>query len=118
MQFLHATGARKIVVANVPPLGCVPLVRFLSLSPPGSCNDAINAIVSQYNTAFIEAMDQLRESLPNTALLTFDAYSAFFDISSRLGKIPLLPITHLVLNTPKCANGSLLVYLRIPFLHR
>lgn len=47
-QRLHNLGARKIVVFDVPPAGCLPAV-LNAIGSPGPCVETVNRIIALYN---------------------------------------------------------------------
>ena len=49
MQRLHALDARKFVVANVGPLGCIPYQKTLNRVAEGECVKLPNTLATQYN---------------------------------------------------------------------
>ncbi|GJP66011.1 hypothetical protein CLOP_g22899 [Closterium sp. NIES-67] len=54
------TKTTKIVVFDVPPLGCLPAVRYFKKTPPGQCDEAANKIADQHNTGIRVKLDALR----------------------------------------------------------
>ncbi|CAI5472386.1 unnamed protein product, partial [Closterium sp. Yama58-4] len=61
-QDLNAmTKTTKIVVFDVPPLGCIPAVRYFKKTPAGQCDEAANKLADQHNTGVRVKLDKLRQ---------------------------------------------------------
>uniref|UniRef100_A0ACD5ZNV5 Uncharacterized protein n=1 Tax=Avena sativa TaxID=4498 RepID=A0ACD5ZNV5_AVESA len=54
VQTLYGLGARRFGIVGVPPVGCVPLLRKITLG--GGCLDYANNIVREFNTLVAEMM--------------------------------------------------------------
>jgi uncharacterized protein YqgV (UPF0045/DUF77 family) len=74
---LHELGARKIVVVDVGPLGCIPYVRALQVIPNGKCSLAANKLIQSYNTKLRQRIHQLNQEMQPES--TF-VYANSFDI--------------------------------------
>ncbi|CAI5969231.1 unnamed protein product [Closterium sp. NIES-64] len=62
VQDLNAmTKTTKIVVFDVPPLGCIPAVRYFKKTPAGQCDAAANKLADQHNTGVRVKLDKLRQ---------------------------------------------------------
>ncbi|CAI5973264.1 unnamed protein product [Closterium sp. NIES-65] len=55
------TKTTKIVVFDVPPLGCIPAVRYFKKTPAGQCDAAANKLADQHNTGVRVKLDKLRQ---------------------------------------------------------
>ncbi|CAI5519314.1 unnamed protein product [Closterium sp. Naga37s-1] len=62
VQDLNAmTKTTKIVVFDVPPLGCIPAVRYFEKTPAGQCDAAANKLADQHNTGVRVKLEKLRQ---------------------------------------------------------
>ncbi|KAG0575959.1 hypothetical protein KC19_5G043800 [Ceratodon purpureus] len=83
---LYAAGARNMVVAGFPPIGCLPAERaILGDEGQNGCVEDLNNISIAYNERLQPALSQLQSTLPGARLLYADIYSyihdAFYDPS-------------------------------------
>ncbi|XP_057793696.1 GDSL esterase/lipase At1g33811 isoform X1 [Salvia miltiorrhiza] len=78
---LYNLGARKVVVAGVGPIGCIPyqLARF---DGKGSrCNDEINSAISLFNAGLRRAVDAFnRGRLPGARFVYLDSFQSSQDL--------------------------------------
>lgn len=77
MKRLHELGARKIVVVDVGPIGCIPYVRALLVIPNGKCSSAANKLIRAYNAKLRRRIYELNQEMGPEA--TF-VYANSFDI--------------------------------------
>ncbi|KAL6190854.1 hypothetical protein ACLB2K_037248 [Fragaria x ananassa] len=78
---LYNLGARKIVVANVGPIGCVPYQRDINNVPaPDSCAEFSNQLARSYNAKLKILVATLNEDLPGAKFVYADVYSIVEDI--------------------------------------
>ncbi|BFI39899.1 protein MpLTL2 [Marchantia polymorpha subsp. ruderalis] len=78
LQALHDAGARKIVVSNLGPIGCIP--QQLALwSRNGSCVTHTNRIAFSYNAGLKNMLQGLRKQLPDAHFLYMDVYHVVMD---------------------------------------
>ncbi|KAJ4799787.1 GDSL esterase/lipase [Rhynchospora pubera] len=77
LKRLHELGARKFVVVDVGPLGCIPYVRALQIIPNGKCSSAANKLIRAYNEKLRQRIYQLNQEMgPASAFV----YANSFDI--------------------------------------
>eukprot|EP01018_Ginkgo_biloba_P006065 Gb_16234 [translate_table: standard] len=83
---LYDEEARNLVVFNVPPLGCMPaLLSIASLGPFNSrddlhCLKEYNGVVQFYNAKLEEALQSLREEIPEATISSVDIYQFMMDV--------------------------------------
>lgn len=65
MQTLHNLGARKFVVTDLGPLGCLPS-QIVRNNTVGTCLDYINDYAKNYNAALKPMLNQLTSALPGS----------------------------------------------------
>lgn len=84
MQSLHNLGARRILVAGLPPVGCLPLqmtLAALRLSPrPQGCIAEQNAAAESYNAKLQRMLTKFQSGSPGTKAVYVDIYSPLMDM--------------------------------------
>ncbi|XP_042477545.1 GDSL esterase/lipase 7-like [Macadamia integrifolia] len=68
LQDLYNLGARKFMVFNLSPIGCIPAMAKLK-KVAGACADDINELVSPYNKGFPSMIDELSTSLQGSTFV-------------------------------------------------
>ncbi|EFJ26026.1 hypothetical protein SELMODRAFT_232013 [Selaginella moellendorffii] len=77
---LYNSGARKIIVAGVGPIGCIPYQLTLNLRRDGSCVSSANKLALNYNTALRDLILELNSKLPGSMFSYANAYDVVWDI--------------------------------------
>ncbi|KDP27931.1 hypothetical protein JCGZ_19011 [Jatropha curcas] len=77
---LYNLGARKIIVANVGPIGCIPYERDTNPSVGEDCVTFPNQLAQQYNTELKSLVAELCASLDGSFFVYADVYSIVQDI--------------------------------------
>jgi len=80
---MYSMGARKIVVASLGPLGCVPFQLTFRLSKGGACSQKVDAEVVEFNAALLGLVKELNANLPGLTIVYADAYKAVSEIISN-----------------------------------
>ena len=81
MKRLNELGARKFVVSDVGPLGCIPYVRALEFMPAGECSASANRVTQGYNKKLkrmVERMNQ--ETGPESKFVYTNTYDIVMEI--------------------------------------
>jgi len=76
-------GARKVVVASMGPIGCIPFQLTLRLSRNGECSEKVNADARLFNAGILAMVKQLNAELPGAHFLYADAYKGVMDMISN-----------------------------------
>ncbi|XP_050226835.1 GDSL esterase/lipase At5g41890 isoform X2 [Mercurialis annua] len=74
---LHELGARKFIIVDVGPLGCIPFVRALNLLPIAECSIKVNQLIKGYNKKLKNMVNGLNQELGPEAMFV---YANSFDI--------------------------------------
>lgn len=75
MKELSELGARKFVVSDVGPLGCIPYVRALEFMPAGQCSAPANRVTEGYNRKLRRMVEKMnREMGPESKFVYTDTY--------------------------------------------
>jgi len=100
-------GARKVLVASIGPMGCIPLQLALRSSKNGKCDEKVNGDVRLFNVGVLAMVKQLNAKLPGAHFLYMDAYKGGMDIisnPSQYGKTSTLEISQLVSSSSSYPN--------------
>ncbi|CAN0855358.1 GDSL esterase/lipase At4g16230 [Linum grandiflorum] len=77
---LYDLGARKIVVVNVGPIGCIPYMRDLNPLSGDKCAEFPNELARSYNAKLRTVVQGLSNSLNGSYLVYADVYRIVHDI--------------------------------------
>jgi phospholipase/lecithinase/hemolysin len=80
LQALHSVGLRKLVLAGVGPLGCIPNQRATGQAQPGRCVDYVNQILGTFNEGLKSLVDQLNTNHTGAIFVYGNTYGCFGDI--------------------------------------
>ncbi|XP_020583966.1 GDSL esterase/lipase At5g08460-like [Phalaenopsis equestris] len=75
LQDLYTLGARKFLIANISPIGCIPNQLAWQGGDTGECVESTNHLASQYNTKLKKMVDQYNKQLRESIFLYWDTYS-------------------------------------------
>lgn len=74
VQKLYNMGARKVVVASLGPLGCIPFQLTLRFSRNGECSEKVNAQAREFNAGLFGLIKELNANLHGAQFIYADAY--------------------------------------------
>ncbi|KAM6550101.1 hypothetical protein CsatB_021777 [Cannabis sativa] len=78
---LHSMGARKIGVASLGPLGCLPgAITLFGFGNNNQCVDRLNYDAIYFNTRLNSTSQMLRNRLPDLNLLVLDIYQPLYNL--------------------------------------
>lgn len=82
LQRLFNLGARKIVVANVGPIGCIPYIRDVNLNlyDEYECVTFPNELAQLFNAQLKSLVEELRTKLEGSLFVYADVYHIMEDI--------------------------------------
>jgi hypothetical protein len=80
LQRLYNMGARKMAVAAVGPLGCIPFQLAFRFSRNGECSEKVNAEVRELNVGLLAMVKQLNAELPGSQFVYADAYKGVAEL--------------------------------------
>lgn len=98
-QELYKSGARKIGVLGVPPVGCVPSQRTLAGGIERECVTLYNEAAMMLNTELSLEIQRLNITLPGLGIIYVDTYTPLLDMISRplaYGNLLLQPMSTLI----------------------
>ncbi|CAO2821832.1 unnamed protein product [Amaranthus hypochondriacus] len=74
---LYNMGARKIVVVNIGPIGCIPYQRDINPTAGNDCVDFPNQLAESFNSELKSLVNHLRTDLQDSILVYADSYRVF-----------------------------------------
>ncbi|XP_010921444.1 GDSL esterase/lipase At4g16230 isoform X1 [Elaeis guineensis] len=77
---MYLLGARKIIVANVGPIGCIPYQRDTNPSTGSNCVEFPNQMAQSYNKRLKDLLLELRSSLEGALIAYANVYHIVADI--------------------------------------
>ncbi|CAN6449378.1 unnamed protein product [Victoria cruziana] len=80
---LYALDARKFVVGNVGPLGCIPYQKTLSGLSDDECADLPNKLASEYNGKLKDLLAELNDNLPGANFCLANVYDLVMELISN-----------------------------------
>ena len=89
LQRLYNLGARKIVVANVGPIGCIPYERDANPTSGDSCAVFPNQLAQLFNSQLRSLITELSNSLEGSKFVYADVYHIVEDILENYTKYGL-----------------------------
>ena len=83
---LYFLGARKISLAGLPPMGCLPLQRTTNILEDHACAEDKNSVAREYNMKLKTLVAKLNKKLIGLELVYSDAYTIFLDMITKPSK--------------------------------
>ncbi|XVE80962.1 hypothetical protein DITRI_Ditri15bG0023800 [Diplodiscus trichospermus] len=82
VQELYGLGVRKIVIAGLPPLGCLPIqMTFrLEVSPNRKCLNDQNTDSQYYNRRLVKLLPKIQSKLKGSKIVYADIYQPLIDM--------------------------------------
>ncbi|XP_022731827.1 GDSL esterase/lipase At2g30310-like [Durio zibethinus] len=79
---LYDLGCRKMIVAGVPPIGCLPIQMTARLEFPRNrrCLDDQNSEAQSYNMKLAKLLPEIQAKLPRSKILYADTYKSLIDM--------------------------------------
>jgi len=96
-QEIHKRGAKKIVILNLPPLGCLPGTRIIQSHGKGSCLEELSSLASIHNQALYEVLLELEKQLRGFKFSLYDFNSDLSQMINHPLKYGTLPLISSVL---------------------
>ncbi|GMI96923.1 hypothetical protein like AT1G06990 [Hibiscus trionum] len=82
---LYKQGCRKIIIAGLPPMGCVPVLITERLKLPfdRTCLKDENADARSYNQKLVNLLPRLQATLPGAKIVYADIYTPLLDMMTN-----------------------------------
>ncbi|CAJ2654565.1 unnamed protein product [Trifolium pratense] len=79
---LYESGARKVGVASLPPIGCLPIIiSFFGFQ--NTCVENINKVAIDFNGKLDITSKKLQNMLPGLKLVIFDTFQPLYELITR-----------------------------------
>ena len=92
MKRLNELGARKFVVSDVGPLGCIPYVRALEFMPARECSASANQVTEGYNKKLKRMVEKMNQEMgPESKFVYTDTYKIVMEIIQNYRQYGTLP---------------------------
>ncbi|CAJ2654573.1 unnamed protein product [Trifolium pratense] len=79
---LYESGARKVGVASLPPIGCLPIIiSFFGFQ--NTCVENINKVAIDFNGKLDITSNKLQNMLPGLKLVIFDTFQPLYELITR-----------------------------------
>ncbi|EOY04623.1 GDSL-like Lipase/Acylhydrolase family protein, putative [Theobroma cacao] len=104
VKALYNQGCRRIAVAGLPPMGCLPLLITARPKFPfdRTCLEDENADAVSYNQKLVKLLPRLQASLPGSRIVYADVYTPLIDMVNNAQKYGFT-----VTNRGCCGTGIL-----------
>ncbi|OMO90902.1 Lipase, GDSL [Corchorus olitorius] len=85
VKTLYNEGVRRIAIAGLPPMGCLPLLITARLRPlfDRTCLEDENRDARAYNAKLVRLIPRLEKSLPGTKIAYADVYTTMMDMMNH-----------------------------------
>ncbi|KAL6651248.1 hypothetical protein ACP70R_010173 [Stipagrostis hirtigluma subsp. patula] len=84
LKRLNELGARKFVVPDLGPLGCIPYVRALEFMPTGECSASANQLTEGYNKKLKMMVGKMNQEMgPESKFVYTNTYDIVMEIIQR-----------------------------------
>ncbi|KAJ8530919.1 hypothetical protein K7X08_023800 [Anisodus acutangulus] len=81
LKKFYNLGARKVIIAGIGQMGCIP--SMLAESSSGQCSDLVNEMVHPFNAKLKTMVMKLNKALPGAHFIYLDMENMFMDIISN-----------------------------------
>ncbi|XP_059278077.1 GDSL esterase/lipase At4g16230-like [Lycium ferocissimum] len=98
---LYNMGARKIIVVNVGPIGCIPYQRAINPSAGDKCVEFPNGLAQLYNNQLRGLVSELSSKLTGSKFVYADVYAIVQDIIQNYSSYGFVNA-----NTACCSGGG------------
>ncbi|KAF6160588.1 hypothetical protein GIB67_019528 [Kingdonia uniflora] len=83
---LYKMDARKFVVGNVGPIGCIPYQKIINQLKDDQCVELPNKLANQYNARLKDLLMELNENLPGATFVHANVYELVMDVMINYAK--------------------------------
>lgn len=95
VQRLYTLGARKVIIAGLGLMGCIPSI--LSQSTTSQCSEEVNQLVLPFNSNTKTMINNLNTNLPGARITFIDIHNMIQDILANPGSYGKFSSTYLTL---------------------
>ncbi|CAA2981298.1 GDSL esterase/lipase At2g23540-like [Olea europaea var. sylvestris] len=83
---LYQLDARKFVIGNVGPLGCIPYQKTINQLDENECVELPNKLALQYNARLKDLVQELNENLPGATFVHANVYDLVMELIINYAK--------------------------------
>ncbi|KAM7506970.1 hypothetical protein LguiA_017423 [Lonicera macranthoides] len=83
---LYKLDARKFIIGNVGPLGCIPYQKTINQLTEGECVELPNKLAIQYNARLKDLLTELNENLPGSTFVHANVYDLVMEVITNYAK--------------------------------
>ncbi|KAF3438884.1 hypothetical protein FNV43_RR17159 [Rhamnella rubrinervis] len=83
---LYQLDARKFVIGNVGPIGCIPYQKTLNQLKQDQCVDLPNKLAAQYNGRLKDLLAELNDNLPGSTFVYANVYALVMELITNYKK--------------------------------
>ncbi|XP_043712426.1 GDSL esterase/lipase At2g23540 [Telopea speciosissima] len=98
---LYALDARKFVVGNVGPIGCIPYQKTINQLSEDQCVDLANTLAVQYNGRLKILVKELNDKLPGSTFVLANVYALVMEVITNYRKYGFVTASKAC-----CGNGG------------
>ncbi|KAL3722231.1 hypothetical protein ACJRO7_034580 [Eucalyptus globulus] len=98
---LYQLDARKFVLGNVGPIGCIPYQKTINQLSSDQCVDLANQLARQYNSRLQDLLTELNENLPGATFVHANVYDLVMELITNYDNYGFTTAT-----TACCGNGG------------
>ncbi|KAJ8764326.1 hypothetical protein K2173_006066 [Erythroxylum novogranatense] len=98
---LYKLDARKFVLGNVGPIGCIPYQKTINQLKENECVDLANKLALQYNGRLKDLVAQLNDNLPGATFVLANVYDMVMELITNYDKYGFSTAS-----TACCGNGG------------
>ncbi|KAF8406363.1 hypothetical protein HHK36_008450 [Tetracentron sinense] len=98
---LYKLDARKFVIGNVGPIGCIPYQKTINQLNSDQCVDLPNKLAKQYNGRLKDLLTELNENLPGSTFVLANVYDLVLELITNYAKYGFVTASRAC-----CGNGG------------
>ncbi|XP_050204758.1 GDSL esterase/lipase At2g23540-like [Mercurialis annua] len=98
---LYKLDARKFVIGNVGPIGCIPYQKTINQLKENECVELANKLAIQYNGRLKDLLAQLNDNLPGSTFVHANVYALVMEVITNYDKYGFTTATKAC-----CGNGG------------
>lgn len=83
---LYQLDARKFIIGNVGPLGCIPYQKTINQLNENQCVELPNKLALQYNAKLKDLVAQLNDNLPGATFVHANVYDLVMEVITNYAK--------------------------------
>lgn len=86
MQRLYQLDARKFIVGNVGPIGCIPYQKTINQLAANECVSLPNKLALQYNARLKDLLQELNDNLKGATFVHANVYALVMELITNYVK--------------------------------